>query len=142
VNRIIDADYIKSILKHPSIWPFAMDDAVDKDTWEPPLAAINHWLMPDGGGALFLTYPHDATLWEAHSAVLPERRTQTVELYRQAFEYVRQNTSCKCLIGKIASGNYRARRAAEAAGMKFIGTLPKACRRRGLRDVSLYALEI
>jgi RimJ/RimL family protein N-acetyltransferase len=142
VIRTFDAEYIHAILKHPAIWPWAMDDGLDRETWCAPINSVNHWLRPQEGGALFLTYAQDPLVWEAHSAVLPEHRAKTVEFYKWAFDYVRHNTPCKCLIGKIAEGNYRAKRAAEAAGMKFIGTLPKACQRRGLRDVAIYALEI
>lgn len=127
-------------MKHPAIWPHVTDDdSAPQELWKPVLARPVHWLMSDDGGALFMTYPMQPRIWEAHSQVMPEFRRNTVSYYLAAFDYLKQNTICARLLGLIPAGNYRAKRAAEAAGMKPTTTLAQCCMKGGrLIDMTMY----
>lgn len=136
-----DRDYIEGILFHPSVWPWWQDD--DAPDWRPPIGPNVIWLRPEEGGALFMIYPHFPRLWEAHSAVLPEYRTNTTRYYREGIQWVRDNTICTHLVGMIPTGNPRASAAVRAAGFKQEGLFTKAKMQRGkLRDIAVYGLEI
>ena len=144
MRRIYDARFIENFTKHPDIWPHVTDDdCVPIDQWRPVIAPHVHWLLSDDCGALFMTYPLQPRLWEAHSQVLPGFRENTVAYYKAAFAYLKQETICTRLLGLIPRGNYPAKRAAEAAGMKAAHTLARCCKKRGrLIDMTLYELEI
>ena len=144
MRRIHDAELIEAFMKHPAIWPHVTDDdSTPIDQWRPVIAPQVYWLLSDDGGALFWTYPLQPRLWEAHSQVLPEFRHNTVSYYRAAFDFLKQNTICARLLGLIPAGNYRAKRAAEAAGMKAAHTLARCFKKRGrLIDMTMYEVEI
>lgn len=142
MRRIADAGFIEAFCRHPAIWPHLVDDDTPEG-WKPPIAPHIHWLLSDDGGALFMTYAVQPRLWDGHGQVLPEFRKNTTRYYREAFEYLKQNTPCARLIGLIPAGNYRAKRAAEAAGMKATTTLARCCKKGGrLIDMTLYEVEI
>ena len=144
MKRIHDAGLVERFIKHPAIWPFVTDDDCGQiEDWKPVMAPHVHWLLSDDGGALFMVYPLQMRLWEAHSHVLPEFRTNTVGYYRAGMEYLKHNTQCARLLGFIPSGNYRAKRAAEAAGMKKAAVLARCCMKGGrLIDMTMYEAEI
>lgn len=144
MRRTHDAELIRSFITNPAIWPHVTeDDAGPAENWQPALAPHIHWLIADDGGALFMVYPLLPRLWEAHSQVLPEFREHTKNYYEQVREYLRRNTLCGCLLGLIPDGNYKAKRAAEAAGMTALGAVSN-CWLKGSRKsgMTIYKLEI
>ena len=142
MKRIHDAWLIASFCADQEIWDFIADDDTPLN-WAPPMAPHIHWLLSDDGGALFMSYAVQPRLWEIHFQVLPEFRRNTRAYCAQAVDYLRTQTKCARLIGFIPDGNWRAKRAAEAAGMKATTTLARCCMKGGrLIDMTMYEMEI
>ena len=142
--RATDREYIRSVFTHPAIYPHICDDfAVAPEAWEPALSEEVIYLRPEEGGACFLFHPHTRVLWEVHSAVLPERRGQSLEYVTACAAWLKANTTCKCLMTLVPKGNHRARRLAEAVGMRLTGILPSSFLKGGaLVDQALLTMEI
>lgn len=144
MKRVLDPDFIEAFAKHPAIWPHITDDdCAPIEAWKPAMAPHIHWVLSDDGGALFMCYPLQPRLWEAHSQVLPQFRRNTRAYYLALADYLKNNTICTRLLGLIPAGNYPAKRAAEAAGMKAAAQLARCCKKNGrLIDMTLYEREI
>jgi RimJ/RimL family protein N-acetyltransferase len=142
--RTTDREYIRSVFTHPSIYPFVSEDHdPPADKWEPVVNEHAIYLRPEEGGACFLFHPHTRIVWEVHSAVLPEYREHSLEYVTACAEWLRQNTPCKCLLTRIPKGNVRARRLAEAVGMRLQGILPNSFLKDGrLIDQAILTMEI
>lgn len=133
-------DYVKSIITHPACFAGAVGEG-DPATWEPNVGPYVAWLRAPG--AAFMLYPLTALLWECHSAVIPEFRKHTKAYYAAVREWIGDNTTCRHLIGMIAEGNWKAQRAAEAAGMKREGFLPNSKLYRGqIVGTHVYGIEV
>ena len=142
--RTTDREYIRSVFTHPAIYPHVCDDFnADPGAWEPVITGDVVYLRPEDGGACFLFHPHSRVLWEVHSAVLPEYRNHSLEYVKACAAWLQANTTCKCLMTLVPEGNYRARRLAEAVGMRLTGTLPNSFLKGGaLVDQALLTMEI
>ena len=142
--RTADREYIRSVFTHPAIYPHICDDfTTDSETWEPVIADEICYLRPEEGGACFMFHPHTRVLWEVHSAVLPENRDRSLEYVKSCAAWLRVNTTCKCLMTLVPGGNFRARRLAEAVGMRLTGILPSSFLKGGaLVDQALLTMEI
>lgn len=59
--RTYDVEYIKSVLTHPSIWPFiSVGCDIKPEDYEPPMDEENIYLKVEGG--LFILHPHEEGL--------------------------------------------------------------------------------
>ena len=142
--RTTDPDYIRSVFTHPSIYPHVTEDGdPPASEWEPTVNEQTIYLRPEEGGACFLFHPHTRIVWEVHSAVLPDYRGKSLDYVKACAEWLRQNTTCKCLLTRIPKGNVAAFGLARAVGMNKTGTIPKSFLKRGLLlDQSLLTMEI
>lgn len=123
--RTNDPEYIRSIFCHPAIYPHVCEDTdPSADEWAPTIDGQVVYLRPPEGGACFLFHPHTRHVWEVHSAVLPEYRGRSLSYVRACADWLRQNTSCKCLLTRIPKGNVAAFCLARAVGMQKTGVLP------------------
>lgn len=119
----MNVDYIRSIITHPANFAGCVGEG-DPTAWKPNMADNTVWLKAPG--AVFMGFALTPVLWECHSAVVPEFRQRTKEYYQQAIDWMRENTTCRHLIGMIPEGNLLARVAAKAAGFKREGFMPNS----------------
>lgn len=142
-----DADFIRSIVTHPEVWPFAVDEGGDPETWLPTSSGI--WLTCDGVAGVVLVYRVSGAIWAYDAALLPQSRGDVVG-YKERRGYIellkawlRENVQCKRLIAFIARDNERSIRAAEADGLGLEGIIPASKRRGdGWVDSMIYGCEV
>lgn len=141
--RTGDGAHIRAVMADAGIWPLVCDDGASPEDWQPAGGEHVHWVRSEDGGALFLTYPLNRTLWEVHIAVLPDFRDRTTGYIRDFAQYARENTQAACLLGFIPADNAPCLRAARAAGFKVTGSAPHSWRRLGrLIDMTIVTLEL
>ena len=123
--RTTDRDYIRSVFTHEAVYPYITEDGdPPANEWEPVVNEHTIYLRPEEGGACFLFHPHTRHVWEVHSAVLPDNRDRSLSYVKACAEWLRQNTTCKCLLTRIPRGNVPALCLARAVGMQKTGVLP------------------
>lgn len=150
IERTFDTQFIRSIITHPEVWPYAVDDGAGApETWQPPMGPNLCWLRIPGLDAVALAYQVSGVLWAYDAAVLPGARGAQKD-YGERRSYIEMlkawlaaNTNCKHLIGLIAVDNKRSIRAAKADGLRLEGILSKAKLRGGvLVDAAIYGIEV
>ena len=144
LRRVLDPAPVFAIWSNPSIHPFVIDDF--SDIAPLPIIVANPTaicLMPESADAYFIFIPQRFTIWEVHAAVLRSARQNSVAWGREAAAWMRQHTTCRCILSYVPRGNYAAMALDRAIGFRRIGIVPKCHQHKSvLRDMSLMALEV
>lgn len=142
--RTEDKEYIKSVFCHPEVYSSLVDDFSPKnEEYQPVVIPEVTYLRPEEGGACFMFVPHNQSMWEIHSAVLPDHRKHSLKYVNECREWLKQNTNCKTVITLVPEGNYPAHALAERAGMQKVGIIPKSIQKGGkLLNQTLLSMEL
>ena len=142
--RTFDAEYVKSIFAHPDCYDRIRDDFTKSpEHLTPPISPHLIYLRPFEGGAVFMFHPQNVSLWSVHAGVLKSHRKNSRKYALACVDWMRANTSCRCIMALVMVGNYPAMRLIESIGFKQCGTIPKSVLVSGeMRDQRLYALEM
>ena len=141
-----DAEYIKSVLLHESIWEWISDDSCSKDGFEPVITHGIDYLIPvrDGVplGLLMLVKCNAATV-ELHTAILPEHRGKglsEVFLALQSWAYGKGFSRIRTW---VSDSNRPAYVSAKRIGFDLVGTEQKAFLKDGkLHDLHLFGVTL
>ena len=149
LEQTADVQFIRSIVTHPDVFPYVVDEGHAPETWQPPLNDNLAWLKCDGIAGVALVYRVSGVIYAYDAALLPEARAKAVgykerrghiELLKN---WLRLHTDCQHLIAIIACDNERSIAAAKADGLKLEGNLPKSKWRGGrLIDALVFGTEI
>lgn len=107
-----DAAEIRRVACHPEVRPGLIGEVLE--TWTPPFPDGVHYLIE--GDVLCIVIRKRPDVYECHVGALPGTRAR--DPARRAIEWVRQNTSCRLLMGHIPKTNLAALVNARAVGMK------------------------
>lgn len=141
--RTNDRARIRAVVAHPDVWPHVADDCSGAaGEFHPPIAEHLVYLMPADDAACFLLHPHNAILWEVHSAVLPEHRSRSKALAEAVIAWAR-GRGVRSLVTYVPKGNERAAHLACSVGFHRIGDVPASFLRDGVAIAqTILALEI
>lgn len=134
---IKDLDLANSILRHPDVYPFIRDDyspTVEDFTAEPLLNMESVYFLLPAEGCLFMLTPFiTSTVYEGHTAVIPESRGKTaIQAGRDAIAWMFSNTRCEKIVGFFHEDNRRAIMWSIKVGMKRTHLLTGAMRLNGV----------
>lgn len=136
----VDDTQIKDILFDPSILPWICEfhSELDKDTFKVDHAYL-YLLAEDEDEVCGLAKmrPLSSACWELHSAILPAYRGNPSHYFNSLAVDLLEHTAAEKVITWIPEDNKRAKLAAEAAGFKQEGFIPKAWR-KGEDIIGLY----
>jgi hypothetical protein len=130
-----DADLVRSIMTHPSIYGYMGDDS------RPPVESfipcfdksLLYVTVKDKEEliGMFLLVKHSAVKWEAHTMMLPNGRgRRAIRAYREGVEWCKSN-GCKYLFGIIPEDNVSAVEVALLGGMEMVGIMRHSVVRGG-----------
>lgn len=149
LERTKDAEFIRSIVTQPSVWPYAVDEGHDPATWQPCLDDSCAWLRCEGVAGVVLVYRVSGLIYAYDAALLPVSRAHAIGFAERRKhidllkEWLRENTDCRRLIAFIAADNGPSVRAAHADGLKLQGLLPQSKRRGdGFVDSLIFGMEV
>lgn len=135
LERTQDAELIKAIVTHDSIWPHVSEDGVPRETWAPLIhETIYQLLIVDGDKivGMFILAPFTSTTWEVHTCTLPEcRGDKARDATKLCAEWMFENTPCLHIITKVPAYNKPAYKLAIDTGLRNIGVIESAWMRNG-----------
>ena len=139
IERTQDVALIKSVLTHPSIYPFISDDGSPSAEEFDPSGLAQHPMVyflaavtETGVGAVWMLHAINSFTYEVHTCVLPEFRGQTTEAAKAVAVWMFENTNCKKIITHVPSYNRLALKLAERVGMEHEGVNRKSWFKDGL----------
>lgn len=144
-QRTNDLDLVKRILTHPAVWVRAGDDFLgEPEDYQPPedpriwyLAAYEDE-RPVG---VITFFPRNQILWEAHVALLPERKTRGRELFAEAIRLLFAGSPAERVVGEVPAWNQRAVRMCSHVMTRF-GVNPRSIRKFGeTHDLILFGID-
>ena len=123
---IDDLEFVDSILKHDSIYPFISDDYCPKaeDYTCAPLLSHNgvYYLSPDKN-SIFVYIPINSITYEVHSNVLPPARNRSSELALMTVKYMFEQTKCMKIKTHVPVFNTPALHLSFKCGLRVEGNL-------------------
>lgn len=130
VEQCFDADLLTTVLSHRDVYPHISDDHSPKrEEFKAIVGQPIIWLLikcDEKPAGAFLLHPHNMSLWEVHTNVLPGYRDHSLEACKACWEWLTTNTPCNTLMTYVPKPNKPARRLAKAFGMKDFGYLPNS----------------
>lgn len=132
-----DAELIRSIFTHPSLYPSLTDDfAPPPEHWWPlDSPSLLHLLVYDAGELLgmFMTHAINGILWEVDHALLPHcwRSGRAGEAGKAYLRWLWANTQAQKVIGFAPSSNLLAIRYAKRLGLAELGRIERSYLRSG-----------
>jgi RimJ/RimL family protein N-acetyltransferase len=142
LERTQDAELIKSVVTHDSIWPHVSEDCVSRETWEPLIHDMVYELAiydDDGFGGCFILTPESSICWQVHTCILPSHRgKKAIEAAKMCISWMFENTTCESIITKVPTYNAAALRLAINAGMSELCTIGKCW----LKDGKAYDMKL
>jgi RimJ/RimL family protein N-acetyltransferase len=142
-----DAELIRKVCCHPSVYKFLHDDyVVPAEQWNPTFHdCIKYFLVRDEKNellGLFICGIHSAIEVEIHTAFLPRAWGRHVRAAAIEFrEWIWKHSDIQRIIGKVATCNKASMRYAEAIGMKQFGLDEKSMMWGGeLRDQAYFGI--
>lgn len=141
LSRTYDAQLIRSIITNQAIYGRMSDDyAPAREDYQPaaPDAACYVLVEVDGQAkGLWILVPQSLTLWEVHTALLPEIWGTTAKLAAPLLlDWVWQNTLCQRLFTVVPQYARATRKFAMHAGMEECGKHERAYLKDGeLQDL-------
>lgn len=125
VSRCFDADIIKSIMTHPSVYRWIVDDGSPLiDNFEPAINDHVYYVLVSDPEpiAVFMYHPHNAITFEVHTCVLPiAYGERSVIAAKKSGRWMVDNTSAKKIITNVPANNAKAKRFAVRCGMSVEG---------------------
>lgn len=136
---IADLDIANSIMRHPDVFPFIRDDYspdVEDFTARTLLEMPMVYFLLPSPGCLFILVPFvTSTMYEGHTAVVPESRgKQAIQAGKDAIRWMFENTRCERIVGFFPESNRRALLGAIHMGMKRTHRIPSAMHFQGIRN--------
>lgn len=135
LERTQDAELIKSVVTHDSIWPHVSEDGVPRETWEPLIHEQIYQLAiydDEGLGGCFILTPFSSVCWEVHTCILPTHRGHKArEATKLCADWMFANTECQHIITKVPSYNRPAYKLAVDTGLRNIGMIESAWTKNG-----------
>jgi len=135
VERCFDSELLTKIIANKGIYPYVSDDGSPKrEDFKAIVGDPLVWLLikyNEAPAGAFLLHPHNLSLWEVHTNVLPEYRDHSLEACKACWEWLTTNTPCSTLMTYVPKPNKPARRLAHAFGMSDLGYLPKCWLKNG-----------
>lgn len=125
IERLFDSQQIKSIISHPEIYPYIIDDgSPSAEDYDPtPLFECCYFLgvfESEIIGCLFF-HPENYITYQVHIAILPEYRKSSTSAMNKSFKWMFENTNCKKIIANVPITNQSAYALVKRAGMKNEG---------------------
>lgn len=138
-----DMNFVTDCLTEPSVWRLGSDDTfgiVDPDLFFVD-QKINFLWLRCGEYGLLIGEPRNTVTIEAHVALMPNARGNSVDICKGALKWVFDNTEYSCVTASIPEFNKLAIRLANKVGMGFIGIQRKSFMKRGtLYDQHFFSL--
>jgi hypothetical protein len=141
-----DLDMANEILRHPDVYPWIRDDfspPVEDFNAAPMLSLDSVYFLNPLPGCLFILAPFvTSTMFEGHTAVLPESRGKlAISAGKLAIQWMFDHTPCERIVGFFPDTNRRALMGAIHMGMKRTHRLPGGIRIDG-QAVDLVMVEV
>lgn len=152
IARTEDAQWIRSVMVHPKIWPHISDDGCPPWQEFEPVVGPGVWyveaLLANVGGrggrsmGFWVLHPQNTATWECHTCLLPWAwGPLAVEAGKSAAEWVWANTPARRIVTQVPVENRLAYAFARRIGMEQYGVNPKAWLKNGqLQDVALLGM--
>lgn len=135
LERTQDAELIRGVVTHDSIWPHVSEDCASREAWEPIIHDMVYELAiyDDAGfGGCFILIPESSICWQVHTCILPSHRGEKArQATRLCAEWMFSNTECQHIITKVPSYNRPAYKLAIDTGLKPIGLIECAWAKNG-----------
>lgn len=146
LSRTYDTQLIREIITNPAIYGRMADDyAPPREEYEPASPDVAAYVQAEVDGTvkgLWMLVPQSQTLWEVHTALLPEIWGMTARLAApMLLDWVWSNTVCQRLFTVIPQCARATRKFAMNAGMTECGKHERAYMKDGeLQDLIIMGL--
>lgn len=113
-----DAEWIRSIITHPQVWPWVAPRGTDPATYEPGPGVYTRCER----GLMYFA-PWTTQWWDVHIAMLP-KSPPAGDFVRASLEHMRQN-GARGFIARIPAYNAQVLRLAKREGFTLCGSVSR-----------------
>lgn len=137
--RTFDADWIRSVVTHPRVWPWVSDDDQKAENYRPSLSQSTYYLRY-GDYGFFSFKPLTSIALEIHACLLP-KAPAVDEAARAAIDWIFENTTALKLVFTTCETHRHAAELARRVGFEDEGRMKNAILWRGkVRDILILGM--